>query len=159
YATFPERGAIHEMPDYDHLRGFLHARTLRWSYGNQRGRVGDLWQRTLAGKPPEEMVQTLACAGFSGLYLNRCGLTDRAARLEAELTRLLEAAPLVSDDGTLSFYLLTDYAARLRQQYSEREWYERQEQALRPVLLHWTRGFGPLEGPAEDLCRWCGNRG
>jgi phosphoglycerol transferase len=159
YMTFPERGAIHAMPDYDHLRCLLHSRTLRWSYGSPRGRVGDLWQRTVAALPPAEMVQTLACAGWSGVYLNRNGFPDGAARLEAELTRLLARAPLVSEDGILLLFPLTDYAAGLRREYGESAWRERQEQALCPVLLHWVYGFGAPEGPAEAPYRWCGTRG
>ena len=33
YLRFPENGPIFDMLDYSHARGYLHSRSLRWSYG------------------------------------------------------------------------------------------------------------------------------
>ncbi|HJT78580.1 MAG TPA: hypothetical protein VJ739_15350, partial [Gemmataceae bacterium] len=109
YMPFPESKAPARMFDYDHFRAYLHSHTLRWSYGAMRGREGDRELRELAAKPLPEMVEAVARSGFGGIYLDRFGFTDGGARVEAELTRLLGTGPLVSGNGRLSFFNLTDY--------------------------------------------------
>jgi phosphoglycerol transferase len=104
---FPEHLPINDMSDYDHFRGYVHSRTLRWSYGAMRGRAGDLWQREAATQPPEQLVETLVCAGFAGIYLDRNGYADQGEAVEAELSRILGAAPLVSRNGRLAFFDLS----------------------------------------------------
>jgi phosphoglycerol transferase len=107
YVDFPEHLPINAMSDYDHFRGYVHSRTLRWSYGAMRGRAGDLWQREAARQPPEQLVGTLVCAGFAGIYLDRNGYADHGEAVEAEISRILGAAPLVSRNGRLAFFDLS----------------------------------------------------
>jgi phosphoglycerol transferase len=130
YVPFPETLPVHYVSCYDHFRGYLHSRTLCWSHGAMRARPTDLWQQEVAKQPLEEAVRTLAFAGFRGIYLDRGGYVDCGAKIEAELTRLLETTPLVSERENLSFFNLTDYAARLRRQYTAEEWAARREAAL-----------------------------
>src|SRR5262245_1664431 len=87
YTPYPENPPPHRMMDYDHARGYLHSRTLKWSYPTMRGRWGDTWQSAVSRKPPEELVASLAAAGFSGLYVDRFGYADSAAELERDLDR------------------------------------------------------------------------
>src|SRR5262249_51089963 len=89
YLPFPESPPMNQMGDYDLFRGYLHSRNLRWSYGHMKGREGDQWHQTVAGLPPEEMVRTLALAGFDGLTIDRFAYADQAAALEADFARLL----------------------------------------------------------------------
>jgi len=105
-ATFPEGGTVNVMGDYDHFRGFLHSKNLRWSYGAAKGRWEAEWQRQVAALPAAEMARALAGAGFAGIYLNRWGYDSELAKLEADLTAATGAAPIISRNGRLLFFKL-----------------------------------------------------
>jgi len=113
---FPEEPPVHHMLDYDHLRGYLHTRSLRWSYGALKGREGDAWQKSLAGLPAQELARRVALAGFSGIYLNRDGYADDGAAVEKALIEELNVVPVASVDHRLLFFDITEYAARMRRQ-------------------------------------------
>ena len=114
YVSFPEGGKSERMGHYAHLRAYLHSHTLRLSYPAMRGREGDTWQRQISLQPPGAMVDSLVRAGFSGIYLDRFGYTDRGSAIEQELHAILAAPPIVSHSGRLSFFSLTGYAASPR---------------------------------------------
>lgn len=145
YVPFPEHPKVQQMVDYDHFRGYLHSRTLRWSYGTIKNRDDDLAQQRVAALAGEEFVQSLAFAGFSGVYLDRHGYEDGGAAKEAELSSALQSQPIVSGNGRLLFFNLTDYAKRLREKYSESEWAAKQEFSFHPLLVEWKGGFSGLE--------------
>jgi phosphoglycerol transferase len=160
YVPFPENPPVNKMVDYDHLRGYLQSRKLRWSYGAMKNRPGDLWEREIAALPIGEMMQSLALAGFSGVYVDRKGYTeDETAAIEAQLRETLQIGPVVSENGRLLFFKLTDYTQRLRQKYSESEWQVKQEQALHPLILVWGKGCWDLESSPEKNWRWCTSDG
>jgi phosphoglycerol transferase len=151
---FPE-ASVNNIRDYDHFRGYLHSRHLRWSYGAIKNREGDDWQNRVAAKPVSDLVNTLSFAGFSGIYLNRLGYADHGSKLETELSSVLNVKPMVSDDGDLVFVDLTAYSQKLRERYSTAEWATRQERALHPLLVSWQTGFSFLEGTPDNNWRWC----
>ncbi len=153
--SFPENPKFARMNDYDLLRGYLHSKTLRWSYGTIKGREGDVWMRAVALKPAAELVETLAWAGFSGVYVDRFGYND--AKLEGELSGLLGAAPVVSPDKRLVCFDLRPYQQRLLASAGEAEQAARREAALHPPTAIWQQGFSDFEGTADDNWRWGGN--
>ena len=160
YVPFPESPRVNKMVDYDHLRGYLHSQHIRWSYGTIKNRIGDLWLKQIAALPVEQMVESLAFAGFSGVYLDRNGYADdEAARMEAELRDVMQIGPLVSKNGRLLFFSATDYNWRLRQKYSDSEWQTKQEQTLHPLLVEWRSGFWDLETAPEKSWRWSASEG
>ncbi len=154
--SFPENPKFARMNDYDLLRGYLHSKSLRWSYGTIKGREGDVWMRAVALKPAAEMVETLAWAGFSGVYVDRFGYNDNGAKLAGELTRLLGGAPVVSPDQRLLCFDLRPYQQRLLASVAESEQAARREAALHPPTAIWQKGFSDFEGTAEDNWRWGG---
>jgi phosphoglycerol transferase len=156
---FPEHPPVHRMQDYDHLRGFLHARALRWSYGATKGRESQAWQAWVAAKPPPELLDTLATAGFGGLYLNRTGYVDGGAALTTEMSRLLGQPPLTSANGRLLFFDLTGHGQRLRARSTPDDWEARREAALHPLLMLWEDGCSDLEGTPQNSFRWCADAG
>jgi phosphoglycerol transferase len=160
YVPFPEHPQVEKMVDYDHFRGYLHSQDLRWSYGAMKNRAGDLWLKEIAALPVDQMCQSLAFAGFSGVYLDRNGYNeDEAVRIEAELRDVLRIGPTISQNGRLVFFPSTDYNWRLRQQYSDSEWQAKQELTLHPLMLDWKGGFSDLESSPEKNWRWCSNEG
>src|SRR5262249_12922992 len=145
YASFPEAPVSGKMLDYDHFRGYVHSKNLRWSYGTIKNRDTDRAQQHVASLPPEQFLQALAFEGFNGLYLDRFGYEDKGAAMEAEFSRILQAKPLNSPDGRLLFFNLSDYGRNLRGKYSDSEWDVKKELSFHPVFLDWEGGFSGLE--------------
>lgn len=109
YMSFPEHAPVNEVEDYDLAIGYLHSRSLRWSYGAMRGRESDLWQRQTAKRTPETMVPILTARGFRGILIDRFGYPETWPDWEARLSTLLKTEPLVSADRRYSFFKLADY--------------------------------------------------
>jgi phosphoglycerol transferase len=96
---------------YDHLRGCLLSRSLRWSFGTMKGRSGDEWQARVAALPVPEMVQELVEAGFEGIYIDRQGYADKAAEIERVLSQIVKESPRTTRDGNLLFFDLNGWKA------------------------------------------------
>ena len=78
---FPEAGPQHRFPDYEHFRLFLHAPTLRLSYGGLRGTYSESLGRWLSRLPPEQLPAALEAGGFDAVTLDRRAYLDRGAAL------------------------------------------------------------------------------
>jgi hypothetical protein len=114
YVFFPEAGVIVGTGAYDQVRGWLHADSLRWSWGSVRGREGH-WQDALSRLEPTEALDALTAVGFSGLMIDRAGYEDQGALMGYGYTTTLGQAPQVSPDGRLLFYDLRPWARALRE--------------------------------------------
>ncbi|MGH7331965.1 MAG: hypothetical protein ACREKS_04295 [Candidatus Rokuibacteriota bacterium] len=157
---YPEHPPLFRMYDYDHARGYLHdQRHLRWSYGAMKGRAGEIWQKWVAAKRTPELLETLAAAGFGGLYLNRDGYPDQGAKLSAEIGSGLGQPPLSSENGRLLFFDLRGYGEVWRARHTPAEWDAKREAALHPLLMVWQNGCSDLEGSTEQNFRWCSAAG
>jgi hypothetical protein len=106
FMAFPEAPELHAMAPYDPLRGYLHSRDLRWSYGRIKGR-GENRAATIAAEKVPDLVRDAKAAGFAGIYVDRFGYPDGATKVEQELTTETGESPLVSRDGRLSFFPLS----------------------------------------------------
>ncbi|MFN0084271.1 MAG: hypothetical protein ACKVX9_02680 [Blastocatellia bacterium] len=153
FVPFPENPRVGKMYDYDHARGYLLTRGLRWSYGAMKGREGEIWQRQATAKPAPEMLETVVLSGFQGIYLNRNGYNDSPSSVENEITAALGKPRFVSEDGKLIFYDLREFEARLRARHGA-DWEARREEALHPLIVLWGEGFSDQEGPPEQSFRW-----
>ncbi len=112
---FPEHAPVQQLQDYELFRGYLHSRTLRWSYGNLKGREGDLWHSAAAAKPIDQLVPFLSRAGFSGIYVDRKGFADHGTELESKLRGILNITPLADARQSVAFFDMTNYNRRLRE--------------------------------------------
>ena len=108
YMSFPESPSLYKMLDHEHLKAYVHSQKLRWSYGAAPGESDDQWQRAVAVQPGMELVKSARAAGFTGIYVNREGYEDHAAKLEGELIGALGTQPLVNSEGNLAFYKLVE---------------------------------------------------
>lgn len=114
YVSFPEVPPVVDMGDYAHVRGYLHTKTIRWSFGGMKGRTESEWQVELVNRPMDEFLAGVVATGFDGLYIDRFGYVDRAVQLESEIVELmLGVEPIVSRDGRLAFYDMSSYRAEL----------------------------------------------
>ena len=112
YQTFPETGNVFQMENYGPLRGYLHSKTLRWSYGAMKGREADAWIRALADRPIDEQVDLAARSGFGAVYVDRRGFADSGAAAEAKLRAKLGPPLLQSRDGMLALYRMQPSGGR-----------------------------------------------
>ena len=131
YAPFPERNPINRMRGWDSLRGYLHSDGLRWSYGVMTGRAEARWSERFAGQSLDQVLKTLAFAGFDGIYIDRYGYPDSAARLESDLAAQLHESPLVSGDNRLSFFNLAGFVKALKAEYPPADWKRLHDDAVR----------------------------
>lgn len=117
---FPEFGPVVNLRDYDLLRGYLLGTgSLRWSYGALKGRASGDWQQALAKQPPAVMVDGLAAAGFSAIYVDVRGFEDRGATLDSELRPLVGPPAGQSANGNLRFYDIRAVRERLVERMGE----------------------------------------
>jgi phosphoglycerol transferase len=103
--AFPESPRIHNMRDYEHLRLFLHTTSLRYSYGQVKGRTDANWQRDVAALPRPDMVAALERYGFAALLINRNAYEDRAGELAGDLAAV--GLPVLVDLGDFVVFRLT----------------------------------------------------
>ena len=155
YQPFPEAAPVADMGDYSLLKGYLHSRRLRWSYGAIKGRPESEWQSEVSAMPAPQMAEQLILKGFQGLYIDRAGYAGRSRKLEAELAPLLGATPIESENQRLAFYPLGPFASKLRQSITPAEWERRVREVQSALTVSWPRGCYPLERSAEKNWRWC----
>jgi len=135
---------------YEPLRGYLHSRQLRWSYGQVKGLPGD-WQAELAGQPLPYVLAAAVAAGFEGLWVDPAGFEPAVVpALHANLRSLLEEEGLISPDGDLWFFDLRGYAARLRRAHSASELALLRRRTLHPLRAECVAGGLALTNPGRS---------
>jgi phosphoglycerol transferase len=110
YHPFPEHGFTNKMQDYDPFRGYIYSDDLRWSYGAMEGRPADDWQKRVASLPVQEMLDTIAAAGFKGVYVDTMGYADKAENLTGRFRGLLGVIPVRSADQRFIFFPMKNAA-------------------------------------------------
>lgn len=106
YIEFPERAPLYKEGFYGLLRGYLHSKHLKWSYGGMKGREGDLWLRKMSKLPIETQLKNIAASGFGGIYIDRRGFKDHGVDLENQLKSFISTPAIVSEDKNLAFYMV-----------------------------------------------------
>lgn len=90
---------------YEHFAGFLHSKTLKWSYGGIIESQSDIWVKQTAALPINEMIEKLKDNGFSGIYIDRNFYnTDELSALENLISQILNEKPIYSELNDLSFF-------------------------------------------------------
>jgi hypothetical protein len=160
FMPFPENGPIYKMQDYDHLRPYLYTSDLKWSYGDSKGRKASNWNQATAFLPIEQMLQRLAGAGFSGIYIDRFGYQDTGEDIQASIRLYVEGNPIVSEDQRFVFYDISSFRDEYRSKYTEDQWKEISEQALKLESKIMPSGeCSPAEGEPGNQWIWCGDKG
>ncbi len=107
--AYPEAGGSNKMIDYDHLRGYFHTETLKWSYGGMKGRV-PAWESQVDALDMASRLRLLTLIGFDGLYIDRFGYADGGVALESAVKMGVGHEPITSQDGRLVFFNLKPLA-------------------------------------------------
>ncbi|MFX3632169.1 MAG: hypothetical protein ACE3L7_08840 [Candidatus Pristimantibacillus sp.] len=161
YVPFPEHPWVNRMGNYEHLKGYLHTSSLRWSFGALNGSLADLWTREVSAKPAEEMLEALSLAKFEGIYLDRFGYPDNDTTVEDEIVSITKAEPLVSKNERWVFIDLKEYNEIIRKKYSEEKYIEMSEKAIHPLNVGWGEGIYDQENSPDstNYWRWLNKRG
>ena len=102
-----ENGPQNKMGDYTLLRGPLHSKTLKFSYGAGYGTENDNWYKATSELEPDAMVAELRARGMAGIYLDLDGYTEDEQ--QPTLQALIAAAGcgerdvIISEGGTLCY--------------------------------------------------------
>lgn len=154
YIPFPEAGSCVRHRDYDHFRGLLYTKSLRWSYGACRTRAADVWQKRATSQPTAAMIETLALAGFEGLTIDRFGYEDNASKLEHEIVAALKSLPQVSANLRLVFFDLRPYRERRERDMAPSEWSSAQAAARQFPVTATLRNIAPQIRVVDAPARW-----
>ena len=109
---FPEGRPVLGASDYEHLRPYLHATRLRFSYGSDKGRPRDAWQRRVEALEPAAMAAALERIGFAGMVVNAKAYADRGEELRTALADSGRAEAWESPDRDFLFVRLHEAASR-----------------------------------------------
>jgi phosphoglycerol transferase len=146
--------------DYDHFHAYLHTHGLRWSEPAMANRPPDTWREWVTRQPPDQVLRTLALAGFGGVLLDvRLGRPEDKALFEK--LSAASGAPPVHDGGTRYVFDLRGYAAGLRQRSSPEEWRRASETVLGFTYLFGREFELPFNhsAPNYQWTRWCQQSG
>ena len=147
-AGFPEQPPIHRMLPYEHLRGYVHSDSLRWSFGAMRTRLPEDWGGAVLDRPADEVAAAAAAAGFGAVYVDTHGYADGGAQTIASLSALLGGPPaLRSRDGRLVLFHLGPVGARLDRALGPARRAATGDALLRPVRQRLAEGFNPANPP------------
>lgn len=105
YMGFPEAPPILELDSYGLTAGFIHSKTLRWSFGGMKGRPGDLFYRALGEEPLSKQLEVIKKLNFAGIYIDCRAFEDNGKSIIEAWSHLLGAPPtLTADDGAAVFF-------------------------------------------------------
>lgn len=121
----------------------LYSDSLRWSWGAMKGRPENL-SPSFSNRPLESVLPDVAALGFDGIYIDRTLFLDDGKEIEARLETLLSTQPMVSENGTKSFFDLRPFERQLPPPAPAAR-----EAALHPLRLDWDRGFQLVDGPGQ----------
>lgn len=165
YMPYPEEEPLNDMNTYEHARGFLHTRTLLWSYGAMKNRLADRWYESVATGTPDEILRRVVVRGFDGIFIDKRGYPfgsegDKGEamivgiRHWAERNGQLKLPMIVHEDGLQVFLDVRPYRQWLQSQdphqfaaweRDEREW----------ATITWLYGFMSNQPYGmRDRIRW-----
>jgi hypothetical protein len=160
FVPYPETLSVGRLSGYDPVRGYLHTKTVRWSFGAVKGREADQWQREVAGLRSDDLVKRLAVAGFDGLFVDKRGYAiDDNRHWFFPIALHRDDPRFAHPDGHQITYDLRPLRERLRKEIGPKfdDLAKRDAEAVRVL---WLDGFYSFERPGEEWRhRWCGPTG
>jgi hypothetical protein len=78
---YPEAPEVNQMTDYEHFRPYLYTQNLRYSYGSDKGRARERWQREAEQMGPQGLKIILERYGFAAVVVNRKAYADHGTSL------------------------------------------------------------------------------
>lgn len=141
---------------YELFKGYLHSSKLVWSYGGMQGREQDKWEENLLNYDIEEFLQHICFGGYRGLYLDKALMEEQGYDFDAYQKAVgseLSEKPIVSEDGRLYFYDLTNYDEKLSDVLGRKKREEMDKREYETVV-NFTDGFYEREKKDTQIGRW-----
>ena len=154
YTPFPNYYSTAKMNNYDSLKGYLHSKTLKWSYGSTTGRYGDYWLQKISSLPLDNMVSTITIVGFQGVYIDTYGYADNGISIVSQLQNITRVEPIISNDKRLYYFDLNTYQQQLKKTYLIDQLETEKQRILQVPWFKWEGCFD-LEGNEHENWRWC----
>ena len=133
---FPEAGGLLGLMDYEHFRPYFFSHGLRFSYGSNKGRPRERWQREAEQLGVPAFVQLIERYGFASVLIARKGYVDRGVALQKSLAAAGRARVLAESADMVAIELQPNPKPHLPPEFS--------------------RSFHPLEGDGALNRRWSG---
>jgi hypothetical protein len=131
---FPEVPPLLGVSDYELFRPYFYSHKLRFSYGSDKGRYRERWQKEAESLGAPGLVKLLENYGFSALLINRKGYQDRARSLLADLQSMGRSTVVAESSDSICIEL---------------------RPAARPVLPpEFDGNWYAVEGDANNNWRW-----
>ena len=102
----PEGARARKATDYENFRPYLFSTRLHFSYGSDKGRPREAWQRRVEALEPEAMADALEHMGFAGVLVNRKAYEDAARELRDRLAASGRLETFESLDADFQFIRL-----------------------------------------------------
>jgi len=102
---FPEN-PVPGVPSYHHFRPYLFSESLRYSFGDTKGRPQDAWQKQIGQLDVLQAVERLESYGFAGVFINKEGFADKGETLIKSFAAAGRAEVITSPAGDLCCIVL-----------------------------------------------------
>jgi hypothetical protein len=154
FDPFPESAGVYKMADYEELRGYIHTKTLRWSYAAMKGRPASTWQSAVAFEAGPDLVWDVAAVGFDAIYVDRRGYIDNAEALIQELDGIVGAPNYRSVDDSLFVWDIRSTRSKLEADLGADGVKSLRNRILGTLPVDFGRGFYGEENDGVELWRW-----
>ena len=151
YFKFPEAGYVGSISDYQLIKGYLHSKKIKWSYGAYKGKKEDLWNRQISSLSLPEILEKISITGFNGIYIDKRGYSSEDyQKLEEEIILISGSQPYFSDDKNLVFFDIREYSNLIKSKYSENGSLEAQKDKILNEFIS-TEGIYSEELLGENI--------
>ncbi len=159
--AYPEGGNVNNMGDYDHLFGYAHSSSLKWSYGSMKGRPEDWGAVAVSnGIQMRTLLIGAAAAGFDAVWVDRAAYRDNGVAIDATIRSLTgDARPITSEGDRWALYGLRPLQSRLVRTNGPRAVDRAGAALVTPTTAVYGAGFyGEERSPDGARWRWAERR-
>ena len=103
YMDFPEPDPIGGLA-YENGEGFLHSKSLKWSYGANKSTEGAKFFGSLSSESIATQIRVIKRLGFDGVYLDLRGFGNEAEQVKEDFLELGMVPMLERADGNVLFF-------------------------------------------------------
>jgi phosphoglycerol transferase len=110
YTDFPEPNPTGGLA-YENGEGFLHSKSLKWSYGANKSTGGAKFFGSLAAESIATQIRVIKRLGFNGVYLDLRGFGNDAEQVKEDFLELGMVPMHERADGNVLFFRI--FASRI----------------------------------------------
>lgn len=151
FSEYPEPRDPSRPITYRQVSGYLHTRTLRFSYGAMKHRAADIWQRSLSREEPASMLERAVLMDFDAVSLWDFAVEpERRAKLHAALGPANGRHP----HEIATWYDLRPHRERMKREWGDAEFERRRNAERNAVTLEWLGTFRCHSDDHRERTAW-----